>query len=788
MAIEPWDARLPRAVTGCQQTVYRKKSKSKAITLHLLHRDIWSNAQLEYWKRHCKQQYVPQGCSNRSEDCWNPELPPNCNGYIEGIAQVNPWLLEKDTEVFAKVEARHRLYRSEVEDFDFEIDEVAFAATIRLNPPVCAEHGRECFVCPPADLGKYSAELRLLYEKLGGPASSKVLQKENLSRNGVLLNKAFHNRHAYTVVPHTTATATSGTPCHPYVTFNFPFRFDINPGPDSICIKSNPPPASRVYTVPKGRQELLHDAIYGFAYPLSDSDPEPPSSSDDDDMYVPRIRHPRQIKQIKRHDQRKINYRKQDYKDLFHIDSYPWHPRSKLPPKAGIFWTASVFTTGGSLEIPDQKNTAVLKVRKLSYLPSMPSIHNKLPQTISMDYTMLVGPVENSDAGVITLVGKLDKIVYSPSEPVIVTFKIHNNSNRVIQQITVEVNQCTRIHAWTNRVWRTTICKRQITAENATAQMPILPFTEQLIMSTRLNPWPVEQQMMHMFSDKYGTPRKIRIPKEPESFNIQMPKTPNAFYGIQQRPRYEEVPLTFILRKRPAFSTLPGVVECMMDNDLNDKIIKPDCCAPYYPRVWCTDPHGKCCCHRGPVDLSGAARTCHNPPMEPYQLPINPSNNIHDYDEDRDPQIARINEIAPRCAQCGGCKPTPIEPMSINYEVVVYAVLRPQHTADPLGQDVLLKQMQLSTGLMFDPKGDIEGKNGPRISLPLIFTVKCPQPEKVPTVANCNIDQRQNRLPRFPPPPQVWEPSQGKGLLIKPQLPPAPCLTREEALLAAMKV
>ncbi|VDN33271.1 unnamed protein product [Dibothriocephalus latus] len=78
------------------------------------------------------------------------------------------------------------------------------------------------------------------------------------------------------------------------------------------------------------------------------------------------------------------------------------------------------------------------------------------------------------------------------------------------------------------------------------------------------------------------------------------------------------------------------------------------------------------------------------------------------------------------------------------------------------------------------PKGHIEGPDGPRISLPLLYSVMEPVPEVPVPVANYNVDQRQDRPPKFPPKPKVWEPSDGKGLFVKNQEKAAPCPTGDE--------
>ncbi len=779
MAIEPGDSRLPRYLEGNALPIWRKQSSSQATVLYLMHRDYWADAHFQYNRRINSQNDNPPLCTSLRPPKWKAGHRPEHNGFIEGVAHVNPWMLKWGSYVYVEVEARYRFHRSELDAFDFENDQTIFKSRIQLNPPRCFEEGPKCFSDPPKDLDSYSPELRQLYEKLGGACGSDPLKYEKLTAHGVVLGQELKNRMEHTFVPHTEATTKAGYPDLPYVTYNFPFRFDINRGPDSLMIKSNKPAPNGSHPVPKTRHELQVDAVYGFAADAEDSDPEAPSTSESDEDFNPRIRHPRQPVK-KRHGVRKIDLRMQSYRDRYHKDCYPWRPRQKTPPKAGIYWTVRLYATPTPTSHPDSKHLAELTIRKLTYLPMTISLHNRPPPLATSDYSLAVAHEENTDAGVITLNAKLDKMFYGPGEPVIVSIKIHNTSNRVVQQLTVDVNQCIRISSMYSRVWRNTICRREITAENSDAEMPILPGTEQLRLSCRMNPWPVEEQYEHLFYDKLHKARPPKVPIEAEAFTLRMPLTPGIFYAVQQPGRYEEFPQTFILKRKPAFSTLPGVMDKMLENDVIS-IKKPQ--PPGHKNPFDGDPYAHCRCFKGAVGETGGSRSKRMPQREPYQHPLY-NRDVIDEEEDRNYQSALEQMLAPRCARCGGCYPSDQQPVYVSYEVVVSAKLRPQNTHDPLAQDVLLNACKLGSGLLVTPSGHLSGKNGPRVSLPLLYTLMHPEPDMELPVANCNVDQRQDRPPKFPPQPKVWEPSNGKGFFLS-KMPPkeAPCITGEEMLL-----
>ncbi|VDD74503.1 unnamed protein product [Mesocestoides corti] len=777
MAINPGDSRLPRYLEGIVQPIWRKQSRSQGLALYLLHRDYWSDFEQQYKRRKQNPIQNPPECSNVRESDWKPGFRPEHNGIVEGIVHVNPWVV-KCASVYAEVQARYRFDRSELDAYDFENDEIVYSAKVLLNPPPCGFDSPTCFATPPKDMHRYSAELRQLYQKLGGPCGSEPLKYENLSTSGVLHGKAFLNRMQHTFVPHTEATVPSGYPDHPYVTYNFPFRFDINNGPDSIMIKSNKPAPMGNRPLPKTRRELYIDAVYGFPQSDTDSDPEAPSSSESESNFTPPIRHPCDPIKV-RHGIRKIDLRKQSYRDKFHADSYPWHPRPKIPPKAGISWFVRVYAVPSQSSKERGRHLAELKIRKLTYLPMTIPIHHRPPPKISVDYSLAVGPRENTDAGVITLNAKLDKLVYGPGDPIIVNIKVHNTSNRVIQQITVEVSQCIRVNSLYSKAWRNTICRREITAENYHAQMPILPATEQLRLSCRLNPWPKEEQCRHLFKDELHKRRPSRVPIEEEAFTLRMPTDPGILFAVQRPGRYEKFPQTFLLKRKPAFSTLRGMLEHFFEES-RLSIMNP--LPPEIKNPFDGDPYGRCLCFKGPEEESASNRCARMPPDEPYQYPLY-IDNATSQEEETKYRKAVQQMLAPLCGRCKGSRQTDEQPIYVNYEVVVTAVLRPQNTPDPLAHDRLLEECKLGCGLLDPPKGRLEGVSGPRASLPVIFALMRPEPEEPVPVANFNVDERQNKHPTIPPKPKMWEPSDGKGfLLVKPLQMAAPCTKQGSTL------
>ncbi|VDK35030.1 unnamed protein product [Taenia asiatica] len=772
MAIDPGDSRLPLYRNGTVKPVWRKLSPCKSVGLYLLHRDYWSKFQPRYERQHTHKPPEPPVCGNEPEPAWEPGFRPEHNGIVEGIAHVNPWMLKDQTKVYAEIEARYSIHRTELDAFDFENDNVIFSTKVALNPSPCDDDTTNCFATPPKDLHRYSAELRQLYEKLGGPCASKPLKFENLTSSGVPPGKAYNNRMKHSFVPPTEAIKCTEHPDLPYVTYNFLFRFDINSGPDSVMLKSNKLTRINKHSVPKNRRELYLDAIYGFHDEEDDeSDLEEPSS--ECCVVLPRIRHPRQPIETRRKI-KKIDLKMQSFKDCFHADSYPCHKRHKMLFKGGIYWTVRVYALNSNAFRPEAKDLAELKIRKLTFLPMNPSLHCRPPPQVLNNYCLAVVGEENSDAGIITLAAKLDKIFYVQGDPIHVNMKIHNISSRVIQQITVEVIQYIRIATLSNRVWRSLICKREITAENSEAEMPILPGTENLLLCCRLNPWPVEAQYAHLFRDKIHKIRP-RVPIEAEAFALNMPTEPNLFYGVQQPARYEEVLQYFVGKHKPAFSTLQGIVGNILTSDSVISIRTPQ--SPVDEKSFEEDPYEYHTCVRH--KLKNIARQCSRMSLdEPRQYPT--FKDYETYGEGLDYSTAVQQMPAPPCTRCGKTCALEDQPVYVHYEVIVSAVLRPQNLPDPLAQDFLLNDCQLGSGLSNPPKGEIIGTRGPRVALPAIFSVKTPQPEMPIPVANYNVDPREDRLPQTQTKAQIWEPSDGRGFfLVREQREVAPCTTSD---------
>ncbi|VDM22011.1 unnamed protein product [Hydatigera taeniaeformis] len=771
MAIDPGDSRLPLYRNGTVKPVWRKLSPCKSVGLYLLHRDYWSMFQLQYKSQHSEKLLEPSECSNEAGPAWEAGFCPEHNGIVEGIAHVNPWVLKYQAKVYAEIEARYCIHQTELDAFDIENENVIFSTRVVVNPPPCDNDSLNCFATPPKDLHRYSAELRQLYEKLGGPCASKPLKHENLTSSGVLPGKAFNNRMEHTFVPPTEATKCTDHPDLPYVTYNFPFRFNINSGPDSIMFKSNKPSNSK-HSVPKNRRELYLDAIYGFHEENDDSDLEELSCKCD--VVLPRIRHPRQPIETSRKI-KKIDLKIQSLKDCFHADSYPWRQRCKRRVKDGIYWLVRVYAVSPNAFCPEAKDVAELRIRKLTFFPMNSSLHYRPPPQVVNHYRLAVIGEEDSDIGVITLAAKLDKIFYVPGDPIHVNMKIDNCSSRVVQQITVEVIQYIKIATIANKVWKSSICKREITAENKEAGMPILPWTENLLIRCRLNPWPVEAQYAHLFCDKFHRIHP-RVPIEAEAFTLKMPTESNLFYGAQQPARYEKILQYFVGRSRPAFSTLQGLVENILTSSSPISIRTPQ--SPVDERSFEEDPydHHSCVRHK----LRNVTGRCSRMPVDEYhQYPI-----FHDYvlhGEGLDYQTAIQKMPAPPCTQCDKTCVLSHQPVYIHYEVVVSAILRPQNLPDPLAQDAILNECHLGSGLLNPPKGEIIGARGPRVALPAIFSVTAPQPEMPIPTANYDVDFKQDTLPQTHSRAQPWEPSDGRGFfLVREQRKVAPCTTSDQ--------
>lgn len=631
MAINPGDSRLHLYLNGTIQPVWKKLSPSKCVGLYLLHRDYWSNYEF-------KDSKLPL---NPSELDFRPEH----NGIIEGVAQFSPWLLQFRGTLYAEVCAHCRISPLDLNEFDSIKDEVVFSEREMLCPDFI-HCDYTYFKYPPGDLNEYSTKLRQLYDKMGGPCASKFIDSLECREK----------------------------PC---VTYNFPFRFDINSGPDSITIKSTKRNSINGHAAPKTRQELYNDALYGFQEDEECSDYEFFSDSDDD-ISLPRIRHPGEpIKTSKV--LRKIDIKRQLIKDGFHADSYPWRPRGKHHPKAGIYWTVKVYAFNQSETKPEMTNLAQLRIRKMTYVPIDTVLRLQVPPQINTDYSLAVEPWKSSDGGVITLIAQLDKVFYRMGEPVKVNIKIHNSSCRVIQQVNVEMVQSIRLRHASNREWRIVICRKEVTAERDDNEMPILPATEKLRLQCYLCPW---KSVSELDKDKFPVDSKPRL-----------------LYCVHPPARYELIP-----KRRPAFSTLNGVIEQMLTfREIKTPISKTD--------VKEENPYDNCRCNE--------RKTAHQK-----------------------------------------------EQISVSYEVVLRAILKPQNLPDPLAQDTLLKDVNLINGLPNPPKGEIVGNKGPCVVLPLIFNTNEPEKEASIPIANFNFDTK-DEIPKTTKP---WEPSNGKGFfLIKEQ-------------------
>ncbi|KAM7542472.1 hypothetical protein Aperf_G00000003960 [Anoplocephala perfoliata] len=725
MAIHPGDSRLPLYLNGTVQPVWRKYSPSKNVGLSLLHRDYWSNFAAKMERQNSCEILDPPECESREN--WKPGFRPDHNGIIEGIAHVSPRMLKHQTKVYAEVEARYRMECSELDEYDIENNDIVFSQRALLCLVLCYKD-RHYFKFPPNNLTIYSPELRQLYGKLAE------------------------------VPPKTTEC--SDLPDLSSTTYNFPFRFDINRGPDSITISSNKRAAISGRPRPKNRQELYFEAIYGF-HDEVDSDFEPPSESDDEDS-LPRIRHPREPIKTPRII-RKVNIKKQTFKDCFHADSYPWRHRKKTCPKAGIYWTMRVYALHQGEIKPEVKNQAELRIRRLTYLPISTPLQFHPPPQIYTDYSLAIGPRANTDGGVITLAAQLDKVFYRTGDPIKVNIKIHNSSCRVIQQITVEVIQCVRIMNILDRVWRSVMCKREITAENDSAEMPILPSTEKLRLQCRLNPWPVESQYMHLFKDKLHKRRSPKVPVEAEAFTLIAPVEAGSLYGIQQPARYEHFPQNFVDKRKPAFTTLGGIIDSMIATE--NSTGKSDDSLEKKPYDHCR------CIKRKPKEADSPQ--CMN--EEPYQYPI-PDQDCVVGNKQWKYQTAVQQMLTPLCRLCRRNVEIKEQPVSVNYEVVVSAVLRPQNLPDPLAQDVLLEASSFGKGLSLPPKGEIIGTRGPRVTLPLIFSISEPEKQTIVPMSNFNVDREPELPPKSAPKPQPWKPCDGKGFfLIREPKKIAPC-------------
>ncbi|CAH8587821.1 unnamed protein product [Dicrocoelium dendriticum] len=765
MAINPGDSRLPRYREGKALPVFRKQSTSQAVSLYLTNRDVWSNLA----EVHERKQITGSEIAELPE-CGAPPLPdvdatyePTHHGIIEGVVHLNPWLTELSSYLFVEVSARYRYARSELDPFDCEVNEVVFQKRTQLNPPKNYDRiGASLLRSPPKELSSYSWRTRQLYNKLGGPVGGQAEIDENLTASGVLVGTAAHTRKMRTFVPRTMATKTSGNPDHPLVTFNFPFRFDVNGTPDSVYMKNTRKPASDGTSPPPNRMQLFYGAVFGFAHHESDTDPDSPSESecsDDEDRRKPPS---------------KEKKKRQWEKDLFHPDCYPWRPRPKQAPRDGVSWTISAYVVSSGSGKPKSEHVACMRIRKLSYVPRMIALERTTPPKAHTDYCLAVGPLSGFDSGAITLVARLDKSVYAPGEPVQCDIKLHNSSVRLIHRLLVEVHQCLRVKACANRVWRSFICRRSLTDTSLQTGMPVLPGTENECVRVTLNPWPTVESIRKHFNYPSGPLRPSGVEKMEEAWAIHLPQIPGQEFALQAPGRHESVPPQHIQRRSLATSSFSGVIEHLMLVGELPSIMKALNENESRKNIWQGNPHAVCRCVHHPRDPDAVDRCDHLPPKEPYQIPINC---LDVYPEDNEVSEARAkrNALQPYCNKCVGTLSLAQYPVHVSYEVVVAAELLPQHQKNPLNSESKMQQSGLGSGLLIDPYGDIIGPDGPRVTLPCFLAHRKPFPEERVPVANYHIDQRQDCMDHVVIPPKVYEPSLGKGFFTSTTHPIAPC-------------
>ncbi|KAG5449407.1 hypothetical protein CSKR_107576 [Clonorchis sinensis] len=777
MAINPGDSRLPRYREGTALPVFRKQSLSQAVTLYLTNRDVWSNLAEVYERKKLTGSEISE-----LPECGAPPLPdagpdyePTHHGIIEGIVHVNPWLMDVGSYVFVEVTARYRYARSELDPFDCEINEVVFKNRTQLNPPrTYTKEGAASLRRPPVSLSSFSTRTRRLYSKLGGPVSGKAMVDEVLSSSGVLLGMGNKSRQKHTFVPQTMATASSGHPDHPFVTYNFPFRFDINGAPDSTYLKNTAHPTPDGESPPPNRMRLFYEAVFGFAHHESDTDPDSPSELEDsDDDNVFEIRHPGEPIRVRRKKPSKEKIKRQWEKDLFHPDCYPWRPRPKRAPRDGVSWTISAYAVRTASSVPKTDNIACLKIRKLSYVPRLVGIDHISPPKSHTDYCLAVGPRTGFDAGAITLLAKLDKVVYAPGEPIQCDIKFHNSSVRLIHRLIIEVHQCVRVKACANRVWRSLICRRSLTDDSLQTGMPVLPGTDNNCLRVTLNPWPTSKSIKAHWASQSGPIRPSGIDRMAEAWAIRLPRIPGQEFALQSPGRHEPVPPEHIQRRALATSSFSGVLEYLLSDDqltilrpLNDEDPPRD--------IWQGNPHAACRCVHHKRDPNEPGRSDRMPPEEPYQVLLN-SKDVHPEDGEVSEARARRNVLQPFCRKCLGVLSLTQYPIHVAYEVVVQAELLPQHEENLLCCESTIRKAGLSSGLLIDPYGDIIGPDGPRITLPCLLAHRAPFPEEPIPLANYHIDQRQDCKDHVVIPPKVHEPSLGKGFFKSKSYPIAPC-------------
>ena len=779
MAIRPGDSRIPRYREGTAEPIFRKQSPSQAVCLYLSNRDVWSNLYEVYQRKKVsgKERFELPECGGAPYPAATKDYKPSHHGIIEGIVHVNPWLIKLGSYVFVEVISRYRYTRSDLDAFDCEIDEVVFKQSRQINPPKGYDlNAREAMRNPSDDLDNYSYQTRMLYDKLGGPVSGQAMRDEVLTSCGVLVGTANNTRKNRTFVPQTKATAGSGYPDHPYVTYKFPFRFDVNGTPDSVYLKGVPTPTRDGETPPPNRMQLFYDAVFGFGHQLSDSDPDSPSetdNSDDDEILKNRIRHPGEPIIKPKNKPSKEKKKRQWEKDLFHPDSYPWLPRPKRVPRDGISWVIRAYVAETQSSKPKSEHIAVMRIRKLSYVPRIIPIEHMEPPTSKTDYCLAIGPRTGHDAGVITLLAKLDKILYAPGEPVQCDVKIHNSSVRLIHRLVVEVHQCLRTKALATRVWRSVICRRCINDLSVHGGMPVLPGNENVRIRVTLNPWPTVKSIQEALEKCQGPLKPSGLQGLDEAWAIRLPKVPGQNYALETPGRHEPVPPQHIQRRALAVSTFSGVYERLLSIGEEITLLKPLEQDEKIKNIWQGDPHEKCrCVHKWkPGDPK---RTSHMPPNEPYQVPIE-SKDVYPQDEEVCERRARQNMLQPYCQKCSKLATLRDYPIQVSYEVVVQAELLPQHCPNPLAAESAIRESGLGSGLLIDPYGDIIGPDGPRVLLPCFLGYKGPKPEEAVPIANYRVDQRQNYNDNVIREPKVYEPSLGKGFFVSKTYPVAPC-------------
>ncbi|CAH8871199.1 unnamed protein product [Trichobilharzia szidati] len=521
--------------------------------------------------------------------------------------------------------------------------------------------------------------------------------------------------------------------------------------------------------------QLFYQAVFGFAYHESDTDPDSPSDlSDSEEDCKPKIRHPGESIKKRKTKPSKIKKKRQWEKDLFHPDAYPWKPRPKRAPRDGISWTVRVYFTDSPSGIPKSENIASLRFRKLSYMPRIISIEHMDPPSSKTDYCLAIGPRAGRDAGVITLLAKIDRAIYCYGEPVQCDIKLHNSSIRLIHSIVAEIHQCVRSKACVNRILRTVICSRSITDLSLVGGMPVLPGSENSHIRLTLNPWPTYESVQKLMKKPEGPIRPSGLADPSKAWAFRLPKTPGHEYALEAPGRHERVPPQYMQRRTLAQSTFSGLYDYLLSKGDNVTILKPLGEEKEGRIIWEGNPHAHCRCTHHVKEPGEISRIYQIPPEEPYSAIIN-CKDVYPEDEEPNEARARRNLLQPLCRQCK----LPINvvdyPVQVTYEVVIQAKLLPQHLKNPLSCESAIREAGLGSGLLIDPYGDIIGPDGPRIVIPLFLGYKYPHPEERIPIANYHVDLRQDCADETMREPKIHEPSLGKGFFISKTYPIAPC-------------